>query len=218
MDYSERLLDSADWATFLLLGCFVLFAFAKYRYPKRFDEFISLPVSDKYYLAHGRDAQITHPFSMLLFTIQIICATIFIFLLFRTFIPEETATNPWLIVQIFAAYSLFILVKFSIEKIVANIFSLDVLIDQYLYQKLSYRNFLGIILFLGNLVFLYGIQPTPASLLIFSAIIIGLNSLIMLLNYKKSGKLVTANFFHFILYLCALEISPYIILYKAFVR
>ncbi|MGB3344349.1 MAG: DUF4271 domain-containing protein [Aequorivita sp.] len=215
--YSERLIESTDWATFLLVGCFVLFALAKYLYPKRFEEFLLLPVSDKYFFVHGKDAQITHPFSILLFAVQIICATIFIYLLFQAFNPEAAKNNPWLIVQIFAAYSIFVLVKFSIEKIVANIFSIDAIIDQYLYQKLSYRNFLGIILFLGNLVFLYVVQPTTTSLLVFSVVIVSLNVIIMSYNYKKSGKLVVSNFFHFILYLCALEISPYIILYKSFV-
>jgi len=201
----------------MLVGCFVLFALAKYLYPKRFDEFLALPVSDKYFLVHGKDKQIGHTFSILIFGIQIICISIFVFLLFQAFKPEETTDNKWLLVQIFAASSIFILVKFSIEKIVANIFSIDALIDQYLYQKLSYRNFLAMLLFLGNLLFLYVLQPKASSLIAFSVIIIGLNAIILLYRFKKSGKLITSNFFHFILYLCALEIAPYIILYKSFV-
>ncbi len=217
VDFNERLIVSTDWTTYLLVGCFVLFAVAKYFYPKRFHEFSLLPITNQYFFVHGKNDELNHPFNMLLFAAQIISVSIFAYLLFSVFNSSEVQKNEWLFVQICTAYSLFILIKFSLEKIVANIFSLDELINDYLYQKLSYRNFLGILFFLGNLFFLHIYPPTVTALFFFSGIALALNAIALLYSYKKNGSLILGNFFYFILYLCALEIAPYIILYKAFV-
>ncbi|QAA82344.1 DUF4271 domain-containing protein [Aequorivita sp. H23M31] len=216
MEYTERIIESNDWATYLLVGCFALLVLAKYSYPKRFEEFAFLPIRDKYFTVRGKDDSIYHPFNIILFAIQAICVSIFIFLLFRAYKPSEIQTNEWLFIQIFSGYTIFVFIKLSIEKMLANIFSIDALIDQYLYQKLSHRNFLGLILFAGNLFFLYVLRTPHLSLLIFAICILILNTIALFYSYKKNGNLIASNFFHFILYLCALEISPYIILYKVF--
>lgn len=217
LDFSERLIISTDWAAYLLVACFVLFALSKYFYPKRFHEFSLLPITNQYFFVHGKNDELNHPFNMMLFVVQIICVSIFVFLLFKVYNPSEIQKNEWLFLQICTAYGVFILIKFSLEKIVANIFSMDELINNYLYQKLSYRNFLGILFFLGNLFFLYVYPPTRITLVIFGGFALALNAIALLYSYKKNGKLIFSNFFYFILYLCALEIAPYIILYKTFV-
>lgn len=209
-------MESNDWATYLLVSCFVLLVIAKYYYPRRFEEFMLLPLSDKYLTVRGKEDAIYHPFNIILFIIQVVCVSIFIYLLFKVYNPLETQKNQWLFIQICTGYTIFVLIKLSIEKMLANIFSIDSLIDQYLYQKLSHRNFLGLILFLGNLFFLYVFQVNQTSLLVFVISILLLNTIALFYSYKKSRKLIASNFFHFILYLCALEISPYIILYKLF--
>ncbi len=217
MDYSIRLIESTDWATYLLLACFIIFALSKYFYPKRFNEFSMLPLTNQYFFMHGKNDEINHPFNVLLFAAQVICVSIFFYLLLKIINPIEVQSNEWLFLQICTAYSIFVLIKFSLEKIIGNIFSLDEIINNYLYQKLSYRNFLAILLFLANLFLLYVYQPQPMTIFIFCGIIVTLNAIALLYSYRKNGKLILSNFFYFILYLCALEISPYIILYKTFV-
>ncbi|MGO3181658.1 MAG: DUF4271 domain-containing protein [Aequorivita sp.] len=215
MDFTERLIESSDWATYLLVACFVIYALSKYFYPKRFHEFSLLPINNQYFFVEGKNDELNHPFNMMLFIGQIICVSVFIYLLFEVFNPTETQDNKWLFIQICTGYSVFVLIKFSLEKIVGSIFSLDEIINGYLYQKLSYRNFLGILFFIGNLFFLYAFPPSAIALVAFGSAIVLLNAIALLYSYKKMGKLISDNFFYFILYLCTLEIAPYIILYKS---
>tara|TARA_R100000353_G_scaffold59254_1_gene46902 strand:- start:135743 stop:136393 length:651 start_codon:yes stop_codon:yes gene_type:complete len=216
VDFNLRLIESTDWITYLMIGCFGLFALAKFYYPRRFQEFTALPITNKYFFLHGKNDELSHPFNLLFFVTQIICASIFIYLLFKVFNPEAIQ-NKWFFIQICTAYTTFVLIKFSIEKIIANVFSIDKVINDYLYQKLSYRNYLGVLFFIGNLYFLYVYPPTPTGVVIFGCLLLLLNAIALLYSYKKNGNLIFRNFFYFILYLCALEISPYIILYKSFV-
>ncbi|HLV93433.1 MAG TPA: DUF4271 domain-containing protein [Aequorivita sp.] len=213
MEYSIRIIESNDWATYLLVLCFLLIALAKYFYPRRFDDFMMLPVNNKFFTVHGKEDNLQHPFNIIFFGVQVICATVFIKLLIEnTF--EGSRDNPWLLLQICAFYCLFVLAKMTIEKIVANLFSIDSIIDHYLYQKLSYRNFISLFLFAGSLIFIYIFPGQYKAMLVFVLAILALNVITLLYSYKKNGILIASNFLYFILYLCALEISPYIILYR----
>ncbi len=215
VQYIERHTETLDWVTLLLVCCFVLLAFAKYLYPKRFEEFILLPITNKYFLVQGRNDEIQHPFNILLFASQVISVSLFIYLIIKKINPELPKNNPWLFVQICTGYVVFVFIKFSIEKIIGAIFSIDSLINSYLYHKLSYRNLMAILFFVVNLVFFYVMDPSLNLLFIFVSVILLLNGIALFYSYKTNGNVILSNFFYFILYLCALEISPYIILYKA---
>ncbi|MBT8261364.1 MAG: DUF4271 domain-containing protein [Bacteroidia bacterium] len=217
MDYITRDMVSNDWITFLLLGCVVLYSVSKYLYPQRFQEFILLPITNKYFLVQGKNNEIQHPFNILLFISQVISVSLLIYLIIKVSSPETVSSNPWIYIQISTAYAAFVLVKYYLEKIVSVIFSLEPLLNQYLYEKITYRNLLSIVVFLGNLVFFFIYEPTLTVLLTFLGIMVIMNVVSIIYSYKTNGKLILRNFFYFILYLCALEISPYFILYKLFI-
>ena len=73
------------------------------------------------------------------------------------------------------------------------------------------------VLFLIMLFVVAYITPINKEIILLYCITtIVINAIALFYSYKTNGKLIITNFFYFILYLCALEISPYIILYKVF--
>ncbi|MDX1462253.1 MAG: DUF4271 domain-containing protein [Marinirhabdus sp.] len=216
MNYVTRTLENVDWVTGVLVFCLVMYTLAKYLYPKRFQEFILLPVTNKYFLVLGKGDEIKHPFNVLLFIPQVLTISMFAYLFLKT--KSQTIAQPMMLfIQICVLYAVFVLAKFTIEKLVGATFNLEKTINRYLYQKLSYRNLIGVFVFIGNLLFFYVYPPTMWSLLFFIAIVAVLNAITLFYSYKTNSQLIFGEFFYFILYLCALEISPYIILYKVFV-
>ena len=202
-----------DWVTLIMVGCILIIAILKVIYPKRFNDFIRLPVSNNYFLAKGKSEELRHPFSILLFLIQLISISLFVYLFFL----EKGKATVLLFFQILSAVFIFIIVKTSIEKMIGAIFSIKNIIDQYIYEKLSYRNFISLLLIIANLIFYFSVKPDLNTLLIFTGILFLINILILFYSYKKYRSLIFSNFFYFLLYICALEISPYLILYKAFI-
>ena len=196
-----------------MVGCIVVIAILKVIYPKRFEDFIRLPVSNNYFLAKGKSEELRHPFSILLFLIQLISISLFAYLFFL----EKGRATVLLFFQILSAVFIFIIVKTSIEKMIGAIFSIKNVIDQYIYEKLTYRNFISLLLIIANLIFYFSVKPDLNTLLIFTGILILINILILFYSYKNYRSLIFSNFFYFLLYICALEISPYLILYKAFI-
>ncbi|MDB9989512.1 DUF4271 domain-containing protein [Flavobacteriaceae bacterium] len=213
MRYTNRIIESLDWVTLIMVGCILIIAILKVIYPKRFNDFIRLPVSNNYFLAKGKSEELRHPFSILLFVIQLISISLFVNLFFL----EKGKANVLLFLQILFVVFVFIIVKTSIEKIIGTIFSIEKLIDHYIYEKLSYRNFLSLLLIITNLIFYFSIKPDLNTLLILTGILFLVNMLILSYSYKNYRSLIFSNLFYFLLYICALEISPYLILYKAFI-
>ena len=213
MRYTNRIIESVDWVTLIMVGCIVVIAILKVIYPKRFEDFIRLPVSNNYFLAKGKSEELRHPFSILLFLIQLISISLFAYLFFL----EKGKATVLLFFQILSAVFIFIIVKISIEKIIGTIFSIENVIDQYIYEKLTYRNFISLLLVIANLIFYFSVKPDLNTLLIFTGILFLINILFLFYSYKNYRSLIFSNFFYFLLYLCALEISPYLILYKAFI-
>ncbi|MGY8933056.1 MAG: DUF4271 domain-containing protein [Flavobacteriales bacterium] len=196
-----------------MVGCIVVIAILKVIYPKRFEDFIRLPVSNNYFLAKGKSEELRHPFSILLFLIQLISISLFAYLFFL----EKGKATVLLFFQILSAVFIFIIVKTSIEKMIGAVFSIKNVIDQYIYEKLTYRNFISLLLIIANLIFYFSVKPDLNTLLIFTGILFLINILFLFYSYKNYRSLIFSNFFYFLLYLCALEISPYLILYKAFI-
>ena len=154
MRYTNRIIESLDWVTLIMVGCIVVIAILKVIYPKRFEDFIRLPVSNSYFLAKGKSEELRHPFSILLFLIQLISISLFAYLFFL----EKGKATVLLFFQILSAVFIFIIVKTSIEKMIGTIFSIKNVIDQYIYEKLTYRNFISLLLIIANLIFYFSVK------------------------------------------------------------
>ena len=89
MRYTNRIIESLDWVTLIMVGCILIIAILKVIYPKRFNDFIRLPVSNNYFLAKGKSEELRHPFSILLFVIQLISISLFVNLFFLENLVEK---------------------------------------------------------------------------------------------------------------------------------
>ena len=213
MQATERIYEYQDWITILFLVCFVLLAMAKILFPQRFEEFTSLLNSGKFIAFKGKENKAFHAFNILLLSLQAISVSIFFYIIYRFF--WETETSPLIIfIRIFTAYFCLVLIKVGVEKIIGNIFEIDEKIDYYIFQKFSYRNFISIFLLFASLFLIYAFHPTALIIGLISGSAIIANAIGLIVIYRRNQSVLSANWFYFILYLCALEIAPYIILYK----
>lgn len=214
MEAIERITISQDWITLLLLFVFVLLTVVKYAFPQRFSHFVMLFATDKYLLLKGKDPNVFHPFNLIFFTINVITVGLFVYVCYGVFSPEVPDRPKILFLRIITAYATLVLLKFSLEKIVANVLSLDQKINYYLFYKLSYRNFMALVLLPVCILFIYIWNPSPLALYISVGLILLLNFITIASIYRKNQNYILRHWFYFILYLCALEIGPYFILYK----
>jgi hypothetical protein len=210
-----RELISNEWLTVLIVTCIAILTLAKAISFSRFNDFLGIVINSNYLKIYARDQKFIDQFDALLFINQAINLVIFGFICYSFFL-NPIVFDIQLFLKAFLGLSGLILIKVLIERLIGSLFEIDQLIDSYLFQKINYKNYLGLVLLPINIILIF--STSPNSTLIYSAILILV--LISFLGFftsvKTHQKVILNNLFYFILYLCALEIGPYIILYKLF--
>ena len=202
-----------EWFTVLIVVGLVAITMSKQLFPARFNDFISVLGNSKYLKIYSRDQKFIDGFDTLLFINLTISLSIFGFLAYATLV-EPIRFELLIFAKIIFGVAALVLIKVLFERLIGSLFDIDKLIDQYLFQKTSYLNFSGFILLPINVLLLYAITPTKWILLSSIVLLILVNSVGLVTTFKNHQKLILNNLFYFILYLCALEIGPYLILYK----
>ena len=212
-----RIIENKDWVVLIFMLAFGIIALTKSVYENRFDDFSKLIYSDKYTKIYRDSSHLMGMFSISLFFVQIISFSFFIQLLLSYF-GYGSKTDWVLFIQIFTLLIYFILSKLLIEKIIATIFNIEEITDQYNLQKVTYRTYVGLLLLpIDIILFYYDSSYKNISLLIFYAII-GINVLLYIVSIKNYRKEIFSKLFYFILYLCTLEIAPYYFMYYWFTK
>jgi len=207
---------SNELFTILLLLGMIVIAIAKLTAPKRFEDFLLVIGNSKYLKIYTREQKFFDKFDALLFSNLILSIATFSFIIYRN-IYDIKGIDVNIIFKLIIGVGSFILIKVLIERLIASIFEIDNIIDQYLFQKISYKNYLGLLLLPINAILLYSFNNSLTLIYIFIGLLLIVNIIGLITSFKTHQSLIKHNLFYFILYLCALEITPYLILYKVFI-
>ena len=212
-----REIISFEWFTvFMILGL-VSITMAKVLFTDRFLEFIGVLGNSKYLKLYTKDQKFIDFFDALLFANLIFALSIFGYLSYLTLEPTQNFELNVFLKFVLAITGL-ALIKILVERLIGSLFEIDKIIDSYLFQKTSYKNFSGFVLLLINALLLYTFNPTKNIIILVIAVMLLINLVGFMTSFKNHQKVVANNIFYFILYLCALEIGPYLILYKIIVE
>ncbi|OIQ20285.1 DUF4271 domain-containing protein [Lacinutrix sp. MedPE-SW] len=201
--------------TLLLLACLLILAIIKVLFPKRFQDFTAIIFNFRYLKIYGRDQKFLDVFEGFLFLNLIIGLAIFSIITYKTFFGIDTINLNLLLLKTAIGIGIFILIKVLIERLISSILNLDSVIKNYLFEKISYKNFLGLLLIPINAILIYSLVPSKSLLIAIGLILFIVHTIGIFLFYKKNLSLIKNHIIYFILYLCTLEISPYVILYKS---
>ena len=210
-----RNIVSNELFTLLIVIGLVVVAMAKLSSPKRFDDFILVLGNDKYLKIYSRDQKFFDKFDALLFGNLILSISVFCFISIRHIFGTNSLSFNNMF-QVSFAIAAFILIKVLIERLIGSLFEIDKLVDQYIFQKISFKNYLGLVLLPINALLLYTFNPSKTIIFTIIGLLLALNIIGLVSSLKANQSLLKNNLFYFILYLCALEIAPYVILYKVF--
>jgi hypothetical protein len=212
LELQLRTVENKDWATLIFVATFALIVLAKSVFETRFYDFARLVVSTKYLKIYKEGSHLMSGFNVLLFAVNIVSLSFFIQIVLHHF-GYGSKTDWVLFVQLFTLLSVFILSKFLIEKIIAEAFNIEELIEQFNLQKVTYRTYIGLLLLPVTILLFYSNYTSNSIYLVIIAILLGVNAITYLLSLKIYQNLIIPKLFYFILYLCALEIAPYYFIY-----
>ncbi len=202
-----------EWFTiFTILGLFAIVA-AKFVNTLRFNDFLYVIGNSKYLKIYTKDQKFIDQFDSFLFINLALSFSIFSYFAYSTFVsPLSFELISFL--KLLFAISTIIIIKTLLERLIGSLFEIDGLIDHYLFQKTTFKNYSGIVFLIANLFLLYTNRYTNVVIIAAFSLICLINLIGFLTSFKNYQKIINPNLFYFLLYLCALEIGPYILLYK----
>ena len=121
---------------------------------------------------------------------------------------SSTLAFPWIIM----ALILYLFVKLGMQLGNGYIFGIQKMVTEIVFKKLSYFNYSGMIMFLANIFLTYIFVGSKVVVYVAILLILLINVIGWITILRNYQKLITSYFFYFILYLCALEIAPLILI------
>lgn len=203
---------SNDLFTIAIVVGLALVTISKAMYPKRFNDFVAVLGNSKYLKIYARDQKFLDLFDALLFSNYCIMLSVFGVIAFNIIFNPIVITLPF-ILKLVLAIALLIIMKILVERLLGSVFEIEFLTDNYLFQKITYKNFIGLTLIPINFFIIYTVPVSRSLVYTLIVILILIFSIGIITTIKTHLNLIKQNLFYFILYLCALEIAPYIILY-----
>ncbi|WP_419212825.1 DUF4271 domain-containing protein [Maribacter sp. X9] len=212
MEPITRTFAQTDWITLTLVGSLLFLLFAKGFYYSRFFSFIILPFNNKYITMYTKKEKLFNWFHILWSVFQIINTTLFIFFVWKTFIRPTEEKNSLIFPLFLAAVFIFLSIKTLAQLLNGFIFNSYKIFNELIFRKLSYLNYAGIILFIANVILTYVLVDSKIVIFIAFILFMAINIIGWVTVIRNNQKFISSYFFYFILYLCALEIAPLVIM------
>ena len=148
---------------------------------------------------------------MIVYTINV---ALFIYIYYKKEQQLPIALNGYLLCLTFV--SVFLLTQHFIGKLIATLCNFEELLNTIDHHRNIYRAMFAYALLIINCIVIYLCNMNETALLtalIFIGFMLFIYHLILIYTYRS---LLFSTHLYFILYLCALEITPYLLLYKYF--
>lgn len=212
----EIIPHNIDWITLVLFVILVLLAIANFAFQDRLRDTSMLFLSKKNLNIYfkGEKNIVLNSFQISLFTVQLLTISLFIHLIISYFKPEITVSNYNSFLIIVALVLLYFGIRFFLGLFLAFIFNLKEVHKKLVYEKINYFNNLILWSLPILIILVYATKYQP----IIFKITITTFILLLILRYaivlRNNKKLIFSDLLYFILYLCALEIAPLVIILK----
>jgi hypothetical protein len=179
---------------------------------RRFSDLMRLFTNSNYLRIYLKEHRFLDIFDFILFLNFIINCTAYTYILYGSFINLiEIKTNKFVTISI--AFTIFLALKLILKLLTGYLFDLHKAISILIFQQVSTINFIGIMLLPINLLLVFGLNFDIIGIVI-SIVLIATTFLVGILKTIQTNlNFVLSNFLYFILYICTLEIGPYVIIY-----
>lgn len=217
MEAINRIATSIDWISLILFTSLLAMAAIRQFSGISITEFLSVYTGSRF-IKITRDDRIDN-YQLLLQTGIIVYSIGISLMLYKLFMirvdPNASFTNFLLIITAVSAFFLF---RHYLSKLIATIGNFEGIVIRIDHQRNLYRAAFGFAFLLVNTIIFY-IFPNNLNVIygicISVCALLFLYHLILIYSHRKA---LGSSLFYFILYLCTLEIVPYLLLYKYFIE
>ena len=210
MEAELRITDQADWITIVIFLSILLLVIAKQLFQSRFLNFIILPFNNKYIALYNKKDKMLHGFHIMFTGFQLLNTALYIYLVYDVLLGHQAQAGLLEYGLILGMLILFVLLKVVLQLSNGFVFNNVKIIADFIYKKHTYLNYSSMVMLVSNITLTYIFKGSEPVVFLSLFLILLINSIGFITILKYHQKLISAYFFYFILYLCALEIAPLI--------
>jgi len=212
MEPVQRVINNIDWITVIIFSSILFLVIAKNLFYNRFLNFIILPFNNKYIFMYNKKDKLLNWFNIFFTIFQLLNFSLFIYLSSTILSNSESDLYPVVFVIILGFLFLFLFGKIFVQMGGGFVFNNNKIISEFIFKKLSYLNYSSIIMLAANIIIAYVLKDSKIVVFVSIFLIVVVNVIGWITIIKNYQKLISSYFFYFILYLCALEIAPFVII------
>ena len=205
-----------DAFTIIILSLIIIITLIKYNNHKKFNSLLKIFWNSSYLKKYKYEKITYYPFDYLLQINFVISLGLFVFIYNVTYNGDGLSFNFLEFLDIIQIIVAFLVLKNLTELVISWFFNIQWLTSLYLNEKINYNSLIGLIILPINILILYFFNPSINILFIFIYIILLLKLAAYINSFILHQKTIKKSWFYFILYLCTLEIIPYLLLYNFF--
>ncbi len=210
--------SSQNWISLTLLFLLVILVLVKVIFTKRFADFVSISNKNEYFIDYiEKSPSIFDRFNMFFLVFHIGVFALLLVLIDKLVLNNIRENSFYFFLQTTLLIVVFYSIRYVIGFVVFRVLGMKTKQITLTYMKLSYLSKISIFILPMLIISIYIVQFNT----IFIKITAVATLFFLVFNYgqimKKNQNIVFNHLFYFILYLCALEITPLLILYKLFI-
>ena len=212
MEPVQRVINNIDWITVIIFSSILFLVIAKNLFYNRFLNFIILPFNNKYIFMYNKKDKLLNWFNIFFTIFQLLNFSLFIYLTSNILYNSESELYPVVFSIILGLLFLFLFAKILLQMGGGFVFNNNKIISEFIFKKLSYLNYSSIIMLAANIILAYVLKDSKIVVFVSIFLIVVVNVIGWITIIKNYQKVISSYFFYFILYLCALEIAPIVII------
>jgi len=214
----EKIAATSDWVTLFFLVVLILIAVLQFNYTERFSKLFSLVYSEKYYTDYIKTRPLVfNRFHVIFFFIIIFNISLFLYFAFNTFSSSPDQDHFYFFFQILLMTFGYFLVRYFVGVLLAYVFEAEEGQNYFTFLKMSNLALISVLVLPLLVLANYSVGVFHKFLITFGVVASFAIALFRYFVLIKNEKLSFNNLFYLFLYLCALELAPFIVLYKLFV-
>lgn len=199
------------WIFPVFLLIFTIIALLRVIYPNHFWEYLKLPFNNKYIIIYEKKERKVQLFTVISFFLQWLSLSLFLYVWIQFYDIQPMVTG-FLLSDIALVLFVFLLFKLLIQKWISFLFDLKVFGKLYVFTRIAYSSYAAIFIVISLFFMIYSTSLKENNLYVLLVIFFIINILSWITIIKMNQKSIKPYIIYFILYLCTLEIAPYIFL------
>ncbi len=215
----EKISATSNWITLVFLAVLILIAVLQFNFTERFSKLFSLVYSEKYYTDYIKIRPlIFNWFHVIFFLIILFNISLSIYFALNAISSPEIDSQFYFYFQIFSLTLVYFILRYFIGFLLGNLFELEEGQNYFTFLKMSNLALISVMIFPLLILTNYSVGYFHKFLITFGIVASLAIALFRYFVLIKNEKLSFNNLFYLFLYLCALELAPFIVIYKLFVE